>query len=74
MGEKVVDSASVQPVNAFRLEQVTLVPFEEPTMKARSALFALIVGLGSLSSASAAFIETPLPTNTYITLNGFDWA
>jgi hypothetical protein len=49
--------------------------YEETPMK--NWLYAsvlLVVGLGVTTFANAAYVETPLPAGTYISLNGFDWA
>jgi hypothetical protein len=47
---------------------------EASFVKIRSILFAGILCAATWSSAQGAFINTAVPTNAYITLNGFDWA
>ena len=47
--------------------------FNQTLLSSTKFLFIAILGLGS-SSSMAALVETALPSNAYITLNGFDWA
>lgn len=38
------------------------------------AVAGAVAALGAATTASAAFINTPIPTNAYITIGGLDWA
>lgn len=43
-------------------------------MSIRQLLVTPFIASTLMSSANAALVQTPLPVNAYITLNGFDWA
>lgn len=40
----------------------------------KTLLLALLAGAVISGNVSAAYVNTPLPTNTYISFNGLDWA